>query len=184
MSNFDPMDLMPSPEERRAMQQETYETSVAKQIIRAAGGAAGMDRVVGEINEETGDLEISLEKVLTAIELPLWLVAKHIKLGKATSDILAHTPTKSTIWEEFSLIKDCIGGDLVHTKAVGLVFPWTGESRYMVFHNFVPERTEDLGPGGRWVRVRGQLYFIEHLLPALKEWIGDAGNEGLDSLAD
>jgi len=173
---FDPQrdDIMdsviPSPAEIRAAQQATYEIAVCKKILRAAGLEAAVDRELAAGDEQGGKL--TLEKVYQAVQLPLWLVAKHIKVGKALGIAMEGKITKTSVWHEFQLIKDCIPGEYIDTKAIGLVFPWHGDTRFKVFHNWHPLKVEDLSHYGRWYRVHGKLFFLENLIDALKVWLG------------
>lgn len=162
--------VLPSREEMQAQQQHTYETSVARQILRKAGYGVGTDRMIAG---ESGRL--TLDKVLEMVELPLWLVAKHVKVGKALDVALENKTTKTSIWAEFQLILDCIPEEFVETRAIGLVFPWAGNTRFKVFHNCDPLSTAKLSHGGRWYRVKGKLYFLENLADALGVWLSGAG---------
>lgn len=160
--------VFPTAEETRAQQQHTYEASVAKHVLRRAGLAAGTDRKLA------GDGRLTLGKVQEIVELPLWLVAKHVKVGPALATALEHSITKTSVWAEFQLVYDCIPEEFVQTRSIGLVFPWSTRSRFEVFHNCDPGSTARLGSRGRWYRVRGGLYFLENLTDALATWLPDA----------
>jgi len=168
---FDPgqddiMDMAaPTREDVWAAQQATYEKSVAKRILRAAGFGVGTDRVLG------GDSELTMEKIREVVDLPLRLVAKHIKVGKSLKIAMEGKITKTSVWKEFQLIQDCIPSGFVETSAIGLVFPWAGDTRHKVFHNCIPPAADKLSRHGSWYRVRGALYFLEDLADAMEIWL-------------
>jgi len=134
-----PDELLPSWESIEGAADENYEDRVCDRILSRTGSYAARQQLVRQANDRNASPLLSLQMLYEEWGLPLRLVAARMTVAADFTERLWKRPTTTKVYRAFD-----DSGEVAADQPLshGLVFPWAGHGRFMVFHDFMlPERS-------------------------------------------